>query len=285
MFFAYGQQALLDCHFRSNPPLTNLRWEKDGFLYDPYNVKDVFYKRNGSLFFSSVDDAHAGKYTCTPFNTLGSEGPSSIIKVFVQHPPEFTLKPKSVYIRKLADSVTMHCSARDKHTDDDRLLIAWTRKDGIPLPFGRHAVEGGNLTLENITANDRGVYTCSAINEASKIDVDAELMIETFSPKAPSNLTANSSKDAVTLRWVQNYIRPDLKFSVWYRPVDAMEWRTHQEDSSTSYQSTIENLEPGREYEFMVLSQDRYNDGLFSKAFRYRTKGLQIYFIHKVIID
>lgn len=87
VFFAFGHQAILDCHFRSNPPLTNLRWEKDGFLYDPYNVKDVFYKRNGSLFFSQADDLHAGKYTCTPYNELGTEGPSTIIKVIIQHPP------------------------------------------------------------------------------------------------------------------------------------------------------------------------------------------------------
>lgn len=45
-------------------------------------------------------------------------------------------------------------------------------------------------------------------------------MIETFSPKAPSNLTANSSREAITIRWTQNTVRPDLKFSVWYRPVD-----------------------------------------------------------------
>lgn len=36
---AFGKPAIIDCHFRSNPPLTNLRWEKDGFLFDPYNVQ------------------------------------------------------------------------------------------------------------------------------------------------------------------------------------------------------------------------------------------------------
>jgi hypothetical protein len=94
----------------------------------------------------------------TPFNSLGTEGPSTIMNVIVQHPPEFTLKPKSVYIQKLNDTVTMHCSARDKHTDDDRSLIVWTRKDGISLPFGRFSLVGGNLTLVNVTANDRGTF-------------------------------------------------------------------------------------------------------------------------------
>lgn len=111
-----------------------------------------------------MDDLHGGRYACTPYNELGTEGPSTIITVFVQHPPEFTLKPKSVYIRKLADSVTMHCSARDLLTDDDRSLITWTRKDGIPLPLYRNVIDGGNLTVENITADDRGVYTCRSVH-------------------------------------------------------------------------------------------------------------------------
>lgn len=77
VYLPYGKQALLDCHFRANPPLTDLRWEKDGFLFDPYNVQGVFYRKNGSLYFSKVDETHAGSYTCTPYNELGTEGPSS----------------------------------------------------------------------------------------------------------------------------------------------------------------------------------------------------------------
>lgn len=42
IYLPYGRPATLDCHFRSNPPLTNLRWEKDGFLFDPYNVQVTF---------------------------------------------------------------------------------------------------------------------------------------------------------------------------------------------------------------------------------------------------
>lgn len=127
------------------------------------------------------------------------------------------MKPKSVYIQKLNDSMTMHCCAEDKLTDDGRSLVSWTRKDGIPLPFQRHFLTGGNLTIQNIIPSDRGVYVCTAANEAATIEADAELLIETFSPKAPSNLTATSTKDSITIRWTQNYVRADLKFSIWYR--------------------------------------------------------------------
>lgn len=70
---------------------------------------------------------------------------------------------------------------------------------------------------------------------------------------------------------------------VWYRLADATEWRTVRvltrtpnrsyENFNTAMHATITNLEPGKEYEFMVLSQDRFGDGMFSKTFRYFTKG------------
>lgn len=60
---------------------------------------------------------------------------------------------------------------------------------------------------------------------------------------------------------------------MWYRQTNATEWRTMRMVSKNQMQATITNLEPGQEYEFMVLSQDRFGDGMFSKAFRYFTKG------------
>lgn len=35
----------------------------------------------------------------------------------------------------------------------------------------------------------------------------------------------------------------------------------------------MQHLVPGKEYEFMVLSQDKYGDGMFSKQFRFQTQG------------
>lgn len=50
--------------------------------------------------------------------------------------------------------------------------------------------------------------------------------------------------------------------------------RSYENFNNLNMQATITNLEPGHEYEFMVLSQDRFGDGMFSKTFRYFTKGL-----------
>lgn len=42
--------------------------------------------------------------------------------------------------------------------------------------------------------------------------------------------------------------------------------------SRKTTEAFINNLSPGKEYEFMVLSQDNHGDGMFSKALRIFTK-------------
>lgn len=270
VYLPYGIPGLLDCHFRANPPLTNLRWDKDGFLFDPYNVQGVFYRRNGSLYFSKVDETHSGSYTCTPFNNLGTEGPSPPINVIVQRPPVFTVTPQHLYMRKLGESLEIPCDARDGD-QAHRPTIVWF-KDGTPLPPDRTTITGGNLTIERIQEDDRGLYQCAASNEAATVVADAELMVLNVAPRAPYNLSANSSKNTVVLRWVPGFVRPKMEYSVWYRPTDTSEWRTMKILSRKTVEATINNLTPGREYEFMVLSQDKHGDGMFSKALRIFTK-------------
>ncbi|XP_075224946.1 borderless isoform X3 [Lycorma delicatula] len=270
-YLPYGRPAILDCHFRANPPLTKLRWEKDGFLFDPFNVQGVFYRRNGSLYFSKVDESHGGDYVCTPFNELGTEGPSPPIHVIIQRPPVFTLTPQNLYLRKKGDSLEIPCDALDGD-GTHRPTIHWFKKDGSPLPKGRSFVTGGNLTIANIEENDTGHYQCVASNEAATITSETEIMIENSSPRAPYNLTANSTMTSITLKWIPGYSKPQLEYSVWFRKLDVAEWRTTR-IAKGAIQITINNLLPGQEYELMVLSQDQRGDGMFSKALRYKTKG------------
>jgi len=61
-----------------------------------------------------------------------------------------------------------------------------------------------------------------------------------------------------------------------YRATDTPEWRTTKITNRGTNQKTVSNLSPGRAYEFMVLSQDRHGDGMFSKAIRVSTKGTSV---------
>ncbi|VEN49372.1 unnamed protein product [Callosobruchus maculatus] len=270
----FGRPAIIDCHFRANPPLTNLRWEKDGFLFDPYNIQGVFYRRNGSLYFNKVDESHAGAYTCTPYNDLGTEGPSTNMHVLVQRPPVFVRTPHNLYLRKLGESVEMPCDARDGE-DGHRPLIVWYKKDGGTLPVGRYSIKDGNLTITEIQTDDRGVYQCSATNKAATITAETELLVENIPSSAPYNLTAVSSPTSVHLTWTMARHTSNVDFSVWFRQKDGTEWKTHQVPSSKALEATVTNLIPGTEYEFMVLCRDTDDVGLFSKSVRVWTKSLE----------
>lgn len=56
------------------------------------------------------------------------------------------------------------------------------QKDGEPLPADRFSLSGGNLTITGLVESDRGMYECSATNEAATITAEAELMIENIAP-------------------------------------------------------------------------------------------------------
>lgn len=71
-----------------------------------------------------VDETHRGRYTCTPFNDLGTEGPSPVIDVHVQRPPVFTITPHNMYLRRTGDTVAMPCDAVNGG-DTERPHIVW----------------------------------------------------------------------------------------------------------------------------------------------------------------
>ncbi|KAB0799512.1 hypothetical protein PPYR_07392 [Photinus pyralis] len=270
LYLPYGQPAVLDCHFRANPPLKNLRWEKDGFLFDAYNVPGVFYRQNGSLYFNKVDESHKGRYSCTPYNELGTEGPSPTINVMVLRPPVFVATPHHLYLRKLGETIELVCDARDGD-NEHKPLVAWYKKDGSSLPEGRYTIKDGNLTITNIHEEDKGLYQCAATNEAATITAEAELLVENSPPRSPYNLTTKSDSHSITLQWVAGRKRPRIRYSVWYRDVSTQEWRNVEIKNTHPLEAAITHLLPGREYEFMVLSEDPHGEALFSKPIRAAT--------------
>ncbi|CAB3224104.1 unnamed protein product [Arctia plantaginis] len=271
-YLPYGKPASLDCHFSANPPLTNLRWEKDGFLFDPYNVPGVFYSRNGSLLFNQVDESHEGEYSCTPYNSLGSEGPSPGVRVRVQKPPALTSRPQPLYVARLGATLTIPCSASTRSHHDEP-SVHWARKDGGELPAGRHMLNDGNLTIIEVSEEDRGVYVCTVSNEAASVDVETELLVENMPPRAPYNLSVRPSVDSLHLSWVPGHNGMEVDYNVWYRERTVSEWRTMKILSRGVTEATLVGLRPGTEYELRVLSQDLIGDGLFSKPVFAKTLG------------
>ena len=70
------------------------------------------------------------------------------------------------------------------------------------MPAGRYSLNEGNLTISEVSEEDRGVYVCSVRNEADELAVETELLIENVPPRAPYNLSALPSLDSIHLSWV-----------------------------------------------------------------------------------
>lgn len=102
----------------------------------------------------------------------------------------------------------------------------------------------------NIQEEDRGLYQCSAANNAATITTETELLVENVPPRAPYNLTAVAALNSITLQWVAGRKRPKIKYSVWYRGINAPEWRNIEIHQNSAYETTIYNLHPGKCYFF-----------------------------------
>lgn len=68
--------------------------------------------------------------------------------------------------------------------------------------MGRHSLDEGNLTITDVSEEDRGVYVCTASNEAAALTVETELLVENVPPRAPYNLTVTPSRHSLHVSWV-----------------------------------------------------------------------------------
>jgi len=86
-FLARGMPARLDCPADANPPVTDVRWTKNGRPLEtpdassPWRLKVT---ERGALVFRSVSPDDAGRYSCTPHSQLGEGRPSVPVQLIVR---------------------------------------------------------------------------------------------------------------------------------------------------------------------------------------------------------
>ncbi|XP_060841197.1 protein turtle isoform X5 [Rhopalosiphum padi] len=277
-YLPFRLAGVVQCYIKANPPLQYVTWTKDKRLLEPYQQKDIVIMNNGSLLFTRVNQNHQGRYTCTPYNAQGTQGSSGQMEVLVRKPPTFTVEPENMYQRKISESVEMHCDAQEAE-GTQKPKIQWQRRDGAPLPKGRHSIHGGNITIENLRKTDFGYYHCVASNEVATIVTTTHLVVEGTQPHAPYNVSANASETTVTLQWLPGYSGgPDYKqdYTIWYKEPGMADWSTIPVTPSGSTQVTINRLTPDTTYEFQVVGKNALGDGMLSKVISIRTLAVPL---------
>ena len=150
----------------------NRKWLKDSegnwCLLNPMGVlvRDgksirfgVAYWNNPNLFMGhnflplrNVNAVEAGSYQCVVSNEFGNQ-PSTSGTLAIVVPPSITSQPQSVTIPQ-NQSTTLSITA-----EGDGLQYQWS-KDGVQLANKTES----SLALENVHANESGLYTCTVSN-------------------------------------------------------------------------------------------------------------------------
>ncbi|XP_075697003.1 sialic acid-binding Ig-like lectin 5 [Rhinoderma darwinii] len=181
-----GVNKTVTCAPPGNCPATSLviRWKKS-------DVPGIWRNSSTITFTPSVND-HQKNITCEMTNSRGKTTQKTLL-LDVCSPPtviikwEVNGKKRKNSDNKVSEGVTLilSCSVESKTT----LNVTWTDEKDIILHHGLGKVL--NLTLQNVTMNHTGTYTCSVFTECVNNSTNITIAVQ----YPPRNMKINSSKD------------------------------------------------------------------------------------------
>ncbi|XP_035858865.1 neuronal cell adhesion molecule-like isoform X22 [Sander lucioperca] len=215
-----NHRALLDCASFGSP-IPKITWFKDSRSStldgDPYIHHD-----NGTLEIHVAQAHNSGKYTCVAGNTLGIY--ENHVYLEVKDPTRILKQPDYKQVQR-GRSVVFEC----KVTYDPSLqpTVTWLKDDG-ELPDDERLIVGfDSLTINDVTENDAGVYTCIMNTTLDNDSARAELtVVERPDPPTDLELT-DKKKRSVQLTWTpgDEHNSPIQKFLIQYE--DSLHHRGH----------------------------------------------------------
>lgn len=79
-----GMRGVIRCPVRANPPLLFVTWTKDGQALQLDKFPGWSLGPEGSLVIALGNEDALGEYSCTPYNSLGTAGPSPVTRVLLK---------------------------------------------------------------------------------------------------------------------------------------------------------------------------------------------------------
>ncbi|XP_076597098.1 basement membrane-specific heparan sulfate proteoglycan core protein isoform X2 [Chaetodon auriga] len=159
---AERQTATLRCEAHGLPSPT-ITWSK---LRSPLPWRHKVV--NNSLVLPSVGRQDSGEYICTATNNMGTA--EVTIMLDVETLPYATSVPDDVAVR-VGEVIRLQCLAYGTPP----LTYSWTKLDGNLPP--RAEVNGGDLQINLVTAEDAGSYKCVATNRVGNSEVVAKVTV------------------------------------------------------------------------------------------------------------
>uniref|UniRef100_A0A8C2NNK5 Ig-like domain-containing protein n=1 Tax=Capra hircus TaxID=9925 RepID=A0A8C2NNK5_CAPHI len=130
-----GMRGVIRCPVRANPPLLFVSWTKDGQALQLDKFPGWSQGPEGSLIIALGNEDALGEYSCTPYNSLGTAGPSPVTRVLLKAPPAFLERPKEEYFQEVGRE----------------LLIPYISPVGPPRPAPPSPLPGAGPLLQYLS--------------------------------------------------------------------------------------------------------------------------------------
>ncbi|XP_075375673.1 hemicentin-2-like [Mycteria americana] len=172
-----GEDVTLECWVLGVPP-PHIVWYKGEQAVAAFPPGT----QHAVLRLQAVREEDAGQYICEALGEAGVAFDSTVLDVgSAPHFPE----PLGDVAVEVGESVSLLC--RVEGSPPPR--IAWSRRDGKPLPgwHGPHGVssqpEAAELLIDSASLDDQAVYICEAQNEFGKIQAEVKLAVTGHAPE------------------------------------------------------------------------------------------------------
>ncbi|XP_057694586.1 protein turtle homolog B isoform X6 [Corythoichthys intestinalis] len=263
------------CPADANPPVTSVKWEKDGYPLRVEKYPGWSLTSDGSIRVAEATEDSLGTYTCVPYNALGTMGMSPPATLVLKDPPYFNVRPGGEYRQEAGRELVIPCAASG---DPDIPSITW-RKVGKPSRSKHNILLSGSLQFVSLSKEDHGEWECVATNVVTSITASTRIVVIGTSPHAPGNIHVVPSTTSANVSWEPGYDGGfEQTFSVWYGPVSKRvdfgphDWHSMPVSGAQTW-LLVPGLEPGTEYQFSVLAQNKLGTGPFSEVVTVHTAG------------
>ncbi|XP_071783895.2 hemicentin-1 [Centroberyx gerrardi] len=168
-----GQSLSIPCMLLDGIPLPERHWSQNG---KPVQLNGrTFLRSDGSLYIERAAPKDAGTYVCTAVNVAGTMNITVSLEVHV--PPEINAGPYH-YIANEGVAITLSCEA----SGVPKPTVVWS-KGRQPLPRERASPQSdpdGHLRILRPTAEDAGIYICTATSPVGYTSREIQLSVNTM---------------------------------------------------------------------------------------------------------
>ncbi|XP_078541165.1 neogenin isoform X4 [Lissotriton helveticus] len=259
-----GQSVIVPCA-ASGSPAPIIHWTKNEEEIALESSDRLLLLAGGSLRISDLTEDDAGTYTCIAENA--NETIEAQADLTMQVPPEFLVRPASLYARESMD-IIFECEVSGKPTP----TVKWVKNGDMVIPSDYFKiVKDYNLQVLGLVKSDEGFYQCIAKNDVGNAQAAAQLIILEHAP-VPAGPLPSAPRDVVASLVSTRFIKltwrtpaepqgENLTYSVFYGKEGINRDRVENTSHPGEMQVTIQNLMPETVYIFRVVALNKHGAG------------------------